>query len=369
MPRPTTAVIDLSALRHNLSVARRQAPGARSWAVVKANAYGHGLLRAARAFAESDGLALVEPEGAVLLRQSGWKKPILLMEGCFDRADVSAVIEHGLQTVVHTPEQIGWLSAMRADKPVDVWLKLNTGMNRLGFRTEDAAGAIANLQRIPHVRMAGTMTHFANADDPANLRLSVAEQERRYGMAMAGVPGEHSLANSAADLLHPGVAADWIRPGIMLYGASPGTMPAAAFGLRPAMTLKSEVIALQRIAPGDAVGYGSTFVAERPMTIAVVACGYADGYPRHAPTGTPVLLHGIRTGLLGRVSMDMLTIDATGVPQAGVGSPVTLWGDGLPIDEVAACAGTIGYELMCAVAPRVHIQERNEEYEPGAHGG
>jgi alanine racemase len=211
------------------------------------------------------------------------------------------------------------------------------------------------LQAIPAVRKITLMTHFANADDPLNPGLPLQQQVQQFEQGVAGLNGERSIANSAADLMHPELKSDWVRPGIMLYGATPGGASAAQFGLKPAMTLSSKIIGIQRIGAGEAIGYGSRFVASAPMLIGAVACGYADGYPRHAPNGTPVLVNGVRTATVGRVSMDMFSVDLTAVPGAGIGSAVTLWGDGLPVDEVAHAAGTIGYELLCALAPRVKV--------------
>ncbi|TFV98619.1 alanine racemase [Oxalobacteraceae bacterium OM1] len=356
MPRPIVARISLSAMRHNLAIARQKAPASRVWAVVKANAYGHGLERALRAFADADGLALIEPDAALRLRELGWQKPILLLEGFFHETDLPLLARHGIEIAVHCREQIDMLEHSGAG-PFTVHLKMNSGMNRLGFRPQDYREAHVRLSALPGVQRIVLMTHFANADDPLNPHMPLDEQVRRFHQASDGLPGERSLANSAAVLLHQQTVADWIRPGIMLYGGTPGGRSAKAFSLRPAMTLSSEIIGIQQLAAGEAVGYGSRFVADRPMTVGVVACGYADGYPRHAPAGTPVLVDGIKTGLAGRVSMDMITVDLTPMPQARVGSRVTLWGEGLPIDDVATAAGTIGYELMCAVAPRVRIEE------------
>jgi alanine racemase len=242
--------------------------------------------------------------------------------------------------------------------PLDVHLKMNSGMNRLGFKPDRFAAAYARLRAIPVVRQITFMTHFANADDVSNPSLLLSEQVRRFQGGIVGLSGELSLSNSAATLLHPELVTDWVRPGIMLYGGTPGGKTAQEFGLLPTMTLTSEIIGTQDIAAGDAVGYGSRFVADKPMKIGVVACGYADGYPRHAPDGTPIIVDGVRTSMVGRVSMDMITVDLTPVPGAHVGSAVTLWGEGLPIDDVAHAAGTIGYELMCALAPRVQVGER-----------
>jgi alanine racemase len=365
MPRPLHATIHPDAMRHNLDRARACTPGSRIWAVVKANAYGHGLERGMRAFAQADGLALIEIENAVRLRELGWVKPILLLEGLFDAADIPVLAEHNINSVVHNVEQIRMLEYTQLYRPVDVHLKMNTGMNRLGLRPEAFRAAHARLRAIPGIRNITLMTHFANADELEHPRLSIAEQVRRFQFGADGLPGERSLSNSggvlhAAELerLLPGAfRSDWVRPGVMLYGGTPGGSPAQAFGLLPTMTLRSEIIGIQPIEAGETVGYGSRFEATRPMVVGLVACGYADGYPRHAGHGTPVLVDGVRTTLVGRVSMDMMAVDLTPIANARIGSRVTLWGDGLPIDEVAAAAGTIGYELMCALAPRVRVDE------------
>lgn len=348
-------------MQHNLARARACAPTARVWAVVKANAYGHGLERGMRGFAQADGLALIETENALRLREMGWVKPILLLEGIFDASDVPLLAEHNINSAVHCLEQIQMLEYTQLYRPIDVHLKMNTGMNRLGFRPDEYAAAYKRLRAIPGIRNITLMTHFANADELEHPRLSMTEQVRRFREGAAGLEGQRSLSNSGG-VLHQAELAkelhnDWVRPGVMLYGGTPGGASARDYGLLPTMTLKSELIAIQRIEAGDTVGYGSRFVAEAPMTIGVVACGYADGYPRHAEHGTPVLVGGVRTRLVGRVSMDMMTVDLTPVANARVGSRVVLWGDGLPIDEVAASAGTIGYELMCALAPRVRVAE------------
>nr|WP_314541030.1 alanine racemase [uncultured Massilia sp.] len=365
MPRPLQATIHLDSMQHNLSQARSCAPMSRLWAVVKANAYGHGLERGMRGFAQADGLALIETEGALRLRELGWIKPILLLEGIFDASDIPLLAEHNINSTVHCLEQIKMLEYTQLYRPIDVHLKMNTGMNRLGFNPEDYRAAYKRLRAIPGIRSITHMTHFANSDELEHPRLAIAEQVRRFHEGADGLEGERSLSNSGGVLhqvellggLDAKLSSDWVRPGIMLYGGTPGGRTAKDYGLLPTMTLKSEIIGVQHIEAGDSVGYGSRFQAERPMTIGVVACGYADGYPRHAEHGTPVLVNGVRTTLVGRVSMDMMTVDLTPVPNAGVGCKVTLWGDGLPIDEVAHAAGTIGYELMCALAPRVRVAE------------
>ncbi len=352
MPRPIVATTDLAAMRANLALARASALGARVWAVVKADAYGHGLENGLRGFAEADGLSLIEFDRAVRLRELGWTGPIMMMQGMFDSSDLSLISEYRLQPVIHNHEQLEMLASFAPAAPLEVHLKINTGMNRLGFPVGQAREVWQRLSSMSAVGKVSLITHFANADlkraDP-----DVDEQMRRFRAATDGLSCEISVSNSPAVLLHPEVRCDWIRPGVMLYGGSPGGGSAQSFGLRAAMSLTSRLIAVQSLKAGDSVGYGSLFRAERDMRIGIVACGYADGYPRHAPTGTPVLVNGQRTQLLGRVSMDMLNVDLTGIPDAQVGSEVTLWGAGLPVDDVAQAAGTIGYELMCSITPRV----------------
>ena len=322
--------------------------------MVKANAYGHGLLRAAQALADADGYALLDLHEAVRLREAGMSKPIVLLEGVFEPADVAIVDRYALTPVVHDTEQILMLERARLASQIAVLLKLNTGMNRLGFGGAQVRTAYSRLEASGKVATISLMTHFADADGAAG----VAAQMARLAEWTAGLKGEATLANSAAILRYPETHADWVRPGIMLYGCSPfADVSAEALGLQPAMTLASEIIAVQELKPGDRVGYGGTFVVQQPMRIGVVACGYADGYPRHAPgfndTNTPVVVAGMRTHTVGRVSMDMLCVDLSDITQARVGSPVILWGEGLPADEVAASAGTVSYELLCALAARV----------------
>jgi alanine racemase len=360
MPRPLTATIHPDALRHNLARARACAPHSKVWAVVKANAYGHGIECAMRAFASADGLALIEFDKALEVLALGWRGPLLLLEGCFDSDDVRLAAQHGLNVTVHSAHQIDLLEQAAIDGPIDVHLKMNTGMNRLGFVPEAFQAAHARLRGITAVRHISLMTHFANADELDHPRLTVHQQIARFNAGALGLPGERSLCNSGG-VLHQGalgaVQNDWVRPGIILYGGTPGGAAAGSFGLLPTMTLASEIIGVQQLVAGDTVGYGSRFVASGPMTVGIVACGYADGYPRHAPHGTPVLVDGHASTLVGRVSMDMLAVDLTALPQTGIGSRVVLWGAGLPIDTVAEAAGTIGYELMCAIAPRVQVVE------------
>ena len=350
-------------MRRNLALARRHARGRFLWAVVKANAYGHGLKRAARAFADADGLALLDLDEAQGARDAGWSRPILLLEGCFEPRDLDDVSALKLTPVVHDARQIDMLERARLPTAIDVYLKFNSGMNRLGFNVRDTAGATLAYQRLrasASVSQLTLMIHFANADratqasGPAEVLEQLAALQRIAGTW----PGPRSFANSAALFLRPEVNGDSVRPGIALYGAATDeSHTAVQLGVEPAMTLKSRLIAVQTLNPGEAVGYGSRFTASRSMRIGVVACGYADGYPRNAPDGTPVLVAGDRVPIAGRVSMDMITVDLTSAPRAEVGNDVELWGSNLPIDEVANLCGTVGYELMCALAARVPVTE------------
>jgi alanine racemase len=362
MPRPIEALIHPDALAHNLRRARRAAPDAKAWAVVKADAYGHGIERAYAGLQAADGFALLDLAEAERVRALGWRGPILLLEGCFEPRDLELCSRLDLWHTVHREAQIDWLAAHKTQRPHQVFLKLNSGMNRLGFGPSAFRAAWQRLSGLTQVESIVLMTHFADADNPRG----VADQLAAFDAATHDLPGERTLANSAATLRFspdtPALRGDWIRPGIMVYGSSPD-FPAhdlAHWDLQPTMTLRAQLIAVQELAPGSHVGYGSLFSADRAMRIGVVACGYADGYPRLAPTGTSVLVDGVRTRLVGRVSMDMVTVDLTPVPQAAVGSEVTLWGRAqngtvLAIDEVAHAAGTVGYELMCALARRVPV--------------
>ncbi len=362
MSRPIHATIALDALRHNLDVARRHAGNARIWSVVKANAYGHGLLRVARALADlADGFALIELEGAIALRQAGLSQPILLLEGFYSTDELLLFAEHRLTPVLHSLEQVTMLAAAALPAPLPVYLKLNTGMNRLGLNRDEFRAALKVLETSAQVASITLMTHFADADCGNDAR-GIVEQMTRLDTLREDSHAQKyplSLANSAALLRYPESQGDWVRPGIMLYGSSPfpDLRSAASLGLRPVMTLQSELIAVRDLQPGDRIGYGGLFAAPAPMRVGVVACGYADGYPRHAPSGTPVLVGGRRTRTLGRVSMDKLCVDLESISGAAVGTPVILWGDGLPADEVAAAAGTVSYELFCALAARVPVVE------------
>ena len=351
MPRPIQVRIDLSALEHNLQVARR-ATGARIMAVIKASAYGHGLLHAAEALNAADGFALLDLHEAVQLREAGFRQTILLLEGFFTTDDLPLVAEHDLACVIHSPHQIAMLDDYPRRGGLQVWLKINSGMNRLGFAPRDVPAVMEKLKSHPAVCDITLMSHFAHADEAAG----VVTQLEVFNAVAAPYRVARSLANSAALLRYPATHADWVRPGIMLYGASPFTdNTAQQLGLRPVMTLQSRIVSVRDISAGEHIGYGGIFCVETPMRVGVVACGYADGYPRHAPTGTPVLVEGQRTCTLGRVSMDMLCVDLSALPAAGIGSSVTLWGNGLPVEEVAHAAGTISYELLCALTARVPV--------------
>jgi alanine racemase len=365
MPRPIQALIHTQALAHNLQRARHCAPDARLWAVVKANAYGHGLACVFEGLRGADGFALLDLSEATRLRQLGWRGPILLLEGCFEARDLELCSRLNLWHVVHCEAQIDWLAAHKTTWPHPVFLKMNSGMNRLGFTPECYRSAWLRLSGLTQVDSVVHMTHFANADGLGPH--VIAQQKSVFEAVTHDLAGERSLSNSAATLRFAlgddAVRADWVRAGIMLYGSAPDFPQHSAvdLGLQPAMSLRSQLVAVQTLQAGDTVGYSNTFTATEPMRIGVVACGYADGYPRSAPTGTPVLVQGVRTRLLGRVSMDMIMVDLSPIPAANRGACVTLWGCSeqgtvLSIDEVAHAAGTISYELMCALAPRVPTQ-------------
>ena len=361
MPRPILATVHLSAFQNNLGVVRHAAPDAKVWAVVKANAYGHGIERVFEGLRGVDGFALLDLQEAQRVRALGWRGPILLLEGAFELRDLELCSRLDLWHTVHCDAQIDMLAAHKTNVPQRVFLKMNSGMNRLGFTPERYRSAWTRLNALPQVDEISLMTHFSDADGAKG----IAAQMAAFANATRDLPGERSLSNSAATLRHADAvaASDWIRPGIAMYGSAPDFPQHSAthWGLQPTMTLAAKVIAIQQLVAGDSVGYGSNFVADIPMRIGVVACGYADGYPRICPTGTPVLVDGVRSRTLGRVSMDMLVVDLGPVPEAGEGSQVTLWGRAtngavLSIDEVAQCAQTVGYELMCGLASRVPVQ-------------
>ena len=347
----------MSALRHNLGVVRQHAKQSRVLAVIKANAYGHGVMRVARGLADAgvDGFALLELDAAIALREAGFQQRLVLLEGIFDARELAELVKHRIDTVVHCAEQVAMLRQVTPGAPLNVLLKLNTGMNRLGVTASAFADALAALRANAAVGEITLMTHFANSDDARGVAWQmVAFENMTQDPMWSRLP--RTLANSAAIVRYPQTHADWVRPGIMLYGATPfADVSAAQLGLKPVMTLTSQLIAVQHLKAGDTVGYGGAFTAARNTRIGVVACGYADGYPRHAPSGTPVRVGDAMTTTVGRVSMDMLCVDITALPSAQVGTQVTLWGDGNPVDDVATAAGTVGYELLCALAARVPV--------------
>jgi len=360
------AVIDLRALRANLQRARHRAPGSRMMAVVKANAYGHGLLRVAHAIGESgregagaDAFGVACMSEALALRADGVGARVVLLEGVPDGAELELAARRSFEIVVHHDEQVTLLERAGGSAPVRVWVKLDTGMHRLGFPPERARELHARLTRCGAVREVAWMTHLACADDRRND--ATPRQLDRFRAALGDLPGERSVANSGGLLGWPETHLDWVRPGILLYGVSPFPgRDAAQERLRPVMTLQTRLIAVKALCKGDAVGYGGAWVCPEDMPVGVAAIGYGDGYPRHAGNGTPILVNGRRAALIGRVSMDMIGVDLRGHPQARAGDPVVLWGSGLPVEEIARHAGTIPYELLCAVSQRVTVVTRDD---------
>jgi len=343
--RAATAKLNLNALRHNLGVARKAAGGGRVMAVVKANAYGHGMITVAKVLQEADGLAVTCLDEALRLRQAGLLQPILVLQGFQQAEQIALFSQLNLIAVVHCAEQLQMLRAFSV-APLQIWLKIDSGMGRLGFAPSEVREVYRQLQGCQAVSKVGLMSHMASADDLDSPATS--QQINCFNACTEGLGGERSLANSAALLGWPASRADWVRPGLMLYGANPFVSGSAVdWDLRPVMTLASGLIAVKQIAKGQRVGYGGSWVAPEAMPMGLVAIGYGDGYPRHAAVGTPLLVAGKRAALIGRVSMDLLNVDLRRVPEAKVGDEVELWGENLPVDEVAQAAGTIAYELLC----------------------
>ncbi len=364
MPRPIRAAVNPAAISANIKRIKELLGPVKLMPVVKANGYGHGLERIIDGLKQADALAILEIDGAARLRNLGWNKPIVLLEGCFDQADLTKAEKLGCDWVVHNQNQLDDLEVVARDMPTHkprIFLKLNTGMNRLGFQPVDAKSAIQWLDEFTLKHDWPTpvlMTHFANADEAEpRSRLPFVQHQHQTLLGLKPAHWQSSLANSAGSLNFPMLAGDIARPGIAIYGATPGPNAAANYGLKPAMTFSSEIISIQNVRKGDRVGYGSRWEARDSGRIAVVACGYADGYPRHAPDGTPTYVEGHVAPVAGRVSMDMMTIDVSHIPNAEVGSVVELWGEHIPVDVVADRCGTIGYELLCAIAPRVPFLE------------
>ncbi|MBI3900235.1 MAG: alanine racemase [Gammaproteobacteria bacterium] len=352
MTRPARALLDAQALLHNLAQVRSRAPSSKVMAIVKANAYGHGLVWAAQTLRDADALGVASIDEALQLRQAGIRQPITLLEGFFQIDELPLIAQHDLAPVIHHPTQLQALEAANGIAPLTVWLKINTGMNRIGFDVVAAADALARLQRCRQVREVRVMSHFANADD--TLDVTTQEQLKRFLAFVNGTDLAGSIANSAGIAGWPASHLDWVRPGIMLYGGSPLAQKSAQdLNLQPVMTLTTALIAVSSRNAGDGIGYGGGYRCPENMPVGVAAIGYGDGYPRRAANGTTVLVNGKRASLIGRVSMDMITIDLRTQPDARVGDPVVLWGVGLAADEVAASAGTISYELFCQVTPRI----------------
>ena len=352
MSRNTVAKIDLAAIRHNLVRVRKLAPASQVACVVKADAYGHGLTRVSAALNEADILAVATIDEGRRCRNSGWQGRLLLLEGPANVPEFEEMVSVEAEMVVHHETQLELLRQRRYEISKALWLKIDSGMHRLGFPPEDAASVHAELESLRGPAPTVLMTHFACADEPHN---PITQQQiERFDASMAGIPGQVSLANSAAILNFPESHRDFIRPGLMLYGVSPSSQkPAAEIGLRPAMTLQCDLIAINQCSAGDTVGYGAAYTCPGDLRIGVAAIGYGDGYPRNARNGTPVLLNGKRAALVGHVSMDMITIDLSGHDEAQVGDQVTLWGRGLPVEEVALWCDAISYQLICGVTARV----------------
>lgn len=355
MSRPLRARVDLDAVRHNYRYAKRCAPGTRALAVVKANAYGHGAVAIARALAEeADGFAVACVEEGLELRDSGVRAPILVLDGIFSPDEMTQIEQADLTPVIHDWLQLDWMLAARPRRALACWLELDSGMHRMGLEPVEFVRAQAALRDCPHVRDLVLMSHFARADEPDHD--FTRRQLQRFETSCASAASPRSLANSAAILAWPETHADWTRPGIMLYGASPFETPHPAVApLRPAMTLESALIAIRELAPGEPIGYGGRFVCERPTRVGVVAVGYADGYPRHATDGTPARVKGQPSRVIGRVSMDLLTLDLTGIEGVRIGDPVELWGSGVSASAVARASGTIAYQLFTNLSRRVPL--------------
>lgn len=353
------AVIDCEALRHNLQQVRRLAPQSRVIAVVKANAYGHGLLRSAQALQDADAYGVARLEEALALRAGGIVKPILLFEGFFDSQDLPLLVSHRLETVVHTVEQLEALERANLANAIPVWMKLDTGMHRIGVRPDQCEAFYQRLAACRNVvQPVNLFSHFSCADEPEVP--TTREQIACFDRMCAGKPGQRTIAASGGVLLWPEVHYDWVRPGIMLYGVSPlTTKDAAAFGLQPAMTLTSRLIAVREHSIGEAVGYGSRWRSPRNTTLGVVAMGYGDGYPRSAPSGTPVRINGREVPIVGRVSMDMISIDLGPDAHDSVGDEVVFWGPELPVERIAAGSGLSAYELITTLTSRTHLEYIN----------
>lgn len=353
--RPVKAVIDLNALQQNLRQAKAFASKSKVLAIIKSNGYGHGIERVAAQLSQADGYGVACIDEAIVLRQKGFLHPIVLLEGLFSEAELAVAIQHRLEFAVHSFVQLEWLKNNQIKAPLNIWLKLDTGMHRLGFQAHEIETVIAELKALPTAVNIHLMSHFASADESETF---TRRQLSVFNRVAESLNCPRSIANSAAVQRYPESHLEWVRPGIMLYGACATSEMVP--GLKPVMTLMSQIISLKWVEPSETVGYGQTWQASNRSLIAVVAIGYGDGYPRHAPSGTPVLIQGKRMPLVGRVSMDMVTVDVTELAEkVAIGDEVILWGKGLPVDVIAQACGTIGYELLCGVTQRVpRIEER-----------
>lgn len=355
--RPAKAYLNLSALSHNLTVAKTLAPNSKVLAVIKANGYGHGISRVAQQLSHADGFGVASIDEALILRQKGFLHRILLLEGLFSKAELPLIIQNHLDLVVHSHYQLQWLLEFTAPFGINVWIKIDSGMNRLGFKPDEVSSIIHKLEASPNTFHLHLMSHLASADEDHGGALNFTQQQITiFERVSADYDLPKSLLNSAGIQHFSNKAFDWIRPGIMLYGS--GQLQGLASKLKAVMQLESKVIAIKEVNMGATVGYGNSWTAQRDSVIAVIAIGYGDGYPRHAPTGTPVLIKGCRVSLVGRVSMDMITVDITDyMGLIEIGSTAVLWGDSLSVDEVAQWAGTISYELLCGITQRVPMIE------------
>ncbi len=359
MSRPTKITIDLGALQHNLQQVRKIAPKSSVIAMVKSNAYGHGLNRIATALQDVEGFGVACSEEGTILRSAGVKNPIVLMEGLFDAEELSQAVAQNFTLVVHHVSQVEMLEKNRVNSPISVWLKIDTGMHRLGFQPHDVQMIYQRLMNCVSVKKPiGLMTHFADSD--LLDRASTAQQIDLFNSLTHAFSGPRSLANSAGIIAWPQAHAEWVRPGIMLYGASPfAGLQGAQHDLQPVMSLSSELIATHFIAKGSRVGYGGTWTCPEDMRIGIVGIGYGDGYPRHAQNGTPVLVNGCICPIVGAISMDLLSVDLRAEPNAQVGDPVLLWGPGLPVEMIAQHSDTTSYELLTRITQRVHVVVRS----------
>jgi alanine racemase len=354
--RPLKAIINHQALLTNLNHVKKIANQSKVMSVLKANAYGHNLLDVAKTLNSSDGFAVLSINEAIQLRENNFKQTILLLEGFFDKDEVNIASELRVNVTVHNQRQIELINKAKPSFPINIHLKVNTGMNRLGFMPDEINYLLESLNSNPYIEDIVLMTHFSTADE----KEGIEKQLGIFNLISDNYNYSASVANSAAIIRYPESRLDWVRPGIMLYGLSPfKDKTAKELDLIPAMTLMSEIIAVQNIKAGSSVGYGLDFKANKDMRIGIVACGYADGYPRHAKNGTPVAIDGYLSSLVGRVSMDMLYVDLTKIPSANIGSKVELWGEKVSVDSVAQFSGTVGYELICAISASQRVPLRN----------